>query len=178
MLRSLQIFDQIAHCGSHASGRLDLMWIGARNAARRGLDLGVAAGGGCDVAHLLTSRSSTRLSQTRLNDWRRLPNLGSSQAVGPWRVTRPVGKEVGSGLVVAFLRAGDDRVRLGLQLSTLAPMRPRNRCAHRRCPAAATAHHHRLRVNGKCVSARPRTKANFAFSRTGDLVIDQLPANG
>ncbi|CKR50009.1 transcriptional regulator [Mycobacterium tuberculosis] len=43
MLRSLQIADQIARTGHMPVRRLDLIWISARNAARRELDLGVAA---------------------------------------------------------------------------------------------------------------------------------------
>lgn len=81
-------------------------------------------------------------------------------------MTRPVDQEVGSGLVVAFLRAGDAiACALELQLSTLAPMRPR---------VGVHTGDVRLRGDGtitgsainECVSARPRTRRpDFAFSR-------------
>lgn len=68
MLRSLQIADQIARTGHMPVRRLDLIWISARNAARRELDLGVAAL--VEAVTLLTAdvEGSTRLSQTRLNE--------------------------------------------------------------------------------------------------------------
>ncbi|CKT08266.1 transcriptional regulator [Mycobacterium tuberculosis] len=130
MLRSLQIADQIARTGHMPVRRLDLIWISARNAARRELDLGVAAL--VEAVTLLTAdvEGSTRLSQTRLNelaaDYPTLDQNISEAVAAHGGVTRPVDQEVGSGLVVAFLRAGDAiACALELQLSTLAPMRPR-----------------------------------------------------
>lgn len=58
MLRSLQIADQIARTGHMPVRRLDLIWISARNAARRELDLGVAAL--VEAVTLLTADSRAR----------------------------------------------------------------------------------------------------------------------
>lgn len=134
MLRSLQIADQIARTGHMPVRRLDLIWISARNAARRELDLGVAAL--VEAVTLLTAdvEGSTRLSQ---RSRRRVPAC--------WR---------------------RDRVRFGTAALNVGAYAAACRCAHRRCPAARRRHHHRLRDQRECVSARPRTRRpDFAFSR-------------
>lgn len=94
-------------------------------------------------------------------------------------VTRPVDQEVGSGLVVAFLRAGDAiACALELQLSTLAPMRPR---------VGVHTGDVRLRGDGTitgsainesaCLRDLAHEGQTLLSAATGDLVIDQLPAN-
>lgn len=99
MLRSLQIADQIARTGHMPVRRLDLIWISARNAARRELDLGVAAL--VEAVTLLTAdvEGSTRLSQTRLNelaaDYPTLDQNISEAVAAHGGVTRPVDQEVG-----------------------------------------------------------------------------------
>ncbi|SGC60268.1 transcriptional regulator [Mycobacterium tuberculosis] len=183
MLRSLQIADQIARTGHMPVRRLDLIWISARNAARRELDLGVAAL--VEAVTLLTAdvEGSTRLSQTRLNelaaDYPTLDQNISEAVAAHGGVTRPVDQEVGSGLVVAFLRAGDAiACALELQLSTLAPMRPR---------VGVHTGDVRLRGDGTitgsainesaCLRDLAHEGQTLLSAATGDLVIDQLPAN-
>lgn len=89
MLRSLQIADQIARTGHMPVRRLDLIWISARNAARRELDLGVAAL--VEAVTLLTAdveELDTAVADATQRASGRLPNLGSEHigsCRGPWR---------------------------------------------------------------------------------------------
>lgn len=168
MLRSLQIADQIARTGHMPVRRLDLIWISARNAARRELDLGVAAL--VEAVTLLTAdvEGSTRLSQTRLNelaaDYPTLDQNISEAVAAHGGVTRPVDQEVGSGLVVAFLRAGDAiACALELQLSTLAPMRPRVGVHTGDVRLRATAPSPAPRSTRVRVCATSHTKARLCF---------------
>lgn len=167
MLRSLQIADQIARTGHMPVRRLDLIWISARNAARRELDLGVAAL--VEAVTLLTAdvEGSTRLSQTRLNelaaDYPTLDQNISEAVAAHGGVTRPVDQEVGSGLVVAFLRAGDAIACAGTAALNVGAYAAACRCAHRRCPAARRRHHHRLRDQRVRVCATSHTKARLCF---------------
>nr|WP_242670102.1 LuxR family transcriptional regulator [Mycobacterium decipiens] len=94
-------------------------------------------------------------------------------------VVRPVDQDLGSGLVAAFLRAGDAiACALDLQLTALAPKRPR---------VGVHTGDVRLRDDGTIVgaaideSARLRDLAHegqtLLSAVTSDLVSDQLPAD-